>query len=210
MAITKAELLTFANAAFDASYSGSDLDEALSLLVDDLANMHVLLGEDTDQSLASGSLTLDYPSDALDTDRAIQEIVLTSSSNVQQKPLKWLPGGWEGYNQCMEGYNSGVGGTPTHFVCHDREIFVYPIPNAAFTSVINYYKQHGAITGTNPTISFGDSWKKLMKFGIVYFWALMKADQSYLSVWEPRYLAEKQRMEAHIPRDMAIAGGAYL
>jgi hypothetical protein len=210
MSITKAELLSFANSAYDASYSGTDLDEALSLLVDDLANMHVLLDEDTSQSLSSGSLSLSYPSDALDTDRAIKEIVLTNASSVRQAPLKWLPGGWNAYHKCMEGYNSATGGTPTYFVCHDRTIYVYPVPNGAFTSSINYYKRHGAITGTNPTISFGDSWKKLMKYGLVYFWALMKANSEYVALWESRYLAEKERMRGHIPRDMGIAGATYL
>ncbi len=210
MAVTKAELLTFVNAGYSASYSGSDLDEALSLLVDDLANMHALLGNDATQSLASGTLSLSYPTYALPTDRAIKEIVLTNASSVRQAPLKWLPGGWDAYNRCMEGYNSSTGGTPEYFVCHDRAIYVYPVPNGAFTSSIDYYKRHGAITGTAPTIEFDDAWKKLLKYGLMYFWALMKADAQYLAVWEPRYLEERERMRTSIPRDMAISGGITL
>ena len=203
MAITKAELIAFVNAAYAGAYSGTDLDEALALVLEDLAGLHVLIGTDTTATLAAGATYFAYPDDALDTDRAVIKIVLTDAT--AWAPLKWLPGGWTEYNRLMEG-NSGGGAGPTHYVSFDRKIYVWPAPGEddTYTISLDYYKRHQALASG---IEFNDAWKNALKFGAAYYHALLKASAEYIALWESKYLREKDRMRMTIPRDLTVAGG---
>lgn len=203
MAITKDELLAFANTVYAGTYSGTDLDEAITLALDDLAGLHVLIGTDTDTTLTAGATSFAYPDDALHTDRAVIKVVLTDAT--AWPPLKWLPGGWTEYNRLMEGHTGG-GGSPTHYVSFARNIYVWPAPGEddTYTISLDYYKRHQSLASG---IEFNDAWKNALKFGVAYYHALLNANKEYLALWEPKYLGEKDRMRMTIPRDLTVAGG---
>ena len=203
MAITKASILTFVNAAFSAAKTGSDLDIYIQEALDDLSKMHGLKDEDTTQTLVSGTTYLDYPDDALDTDQAIITVELTDSSSVRQGSLRRLRGGWDEYIRLMRHVGSSSRTLPTHMLTHDAKIYLYPIPGAAYTSSIWYYKLHQAI---DSGVEFRDTWAKAIKYGACYYYSLLSASSEYISLWEGRFLVEKENMRRTISRELMIEG----
>lgn len=201
MAITKTEILAAINLAFEASYSDTDRDIEIQMMLDDLAKMHVLKASDATQTLVSGSFYLTYPTDALDTEQAIISVVLTDSSSVACAPLKHLPGGWQEYNYLMQSYSVSGAGEPAYMVRHDRKIYLYPDPSESYTATIWYYRRHSALA---TTMDFTDDWRNCLYFGACYFTALMGGDSEGVGIWESRYYTEKERMRMRIPREMAI------
>jgi hypothetical protein len=202
MTIAKADILSFINEAVEASYAGTDIDTKIQVALEDLSQMHCLLAEDTTQSLTSGSFYLPYPTNALNTDQAIQSVVLTGSSGATP-PLKQIPGGWDAYSQLMEVYSSASGGVSEWMVCHASRIYVYPQPDGTYPAKIWYYKFHPALA---LGIEFPNEWANALKFGTAYFIGLLGGDDNLMNRWEPRYFAEKERCRLRIPRDLSIVG----
>lgn len=208
MAVTKAQILTFASDALgmhDSPYTGTDLDVQIQAALDDLAAMHCLPATDTSQTLTSSSTYLNYPSDCLNTQQAIRSVVLTDSSAVRQAPLDWLPGGMDEYNRLMEAFSTSARSTPAYRVCDGSTIWLYPAPEAAYTVAIDYYKRHPDIA--LGTVVFPDDWKMAIFMGTVYFAHLLAGDEPGINLWEPRYFEKKERCRISIPRETTIRGG---
>jgi len=201
MAILKADILAFVNEALEAAYSGTDLDVAIQLALDDLAAMHVLKDEDTSQSATLATYSLDYPTDALGTEQAIISVVLTSSAGVRGAPLRHLPGGWRAYNELMEAFSASSGSVPAYKVCHDRKIWLYPAPDGTYTADIWYYKNAQAVA---LDIEFDDEWGKAVKYGSAYFKALLQNSVNLLNLWRPLYMEEREACRLRIPRDVML------
>lgn len=199
--ITKADILEVVNEAFAQSYSGSNLDVPIKMALDDLSRMHVLKAEDTTQTLTSSSDYLTYPSDALYTDQAIISVVLTDSNGNRQNPLYRLRGGWTRYNEMMSYANASSRSYPAYMVTKDRKIYLWPPPSGNYTSSIWYYKLHQDI---DSGVEFDDEWKNAICYGTIFFKAKLMASSEYLSLWQPEYLQEKERMRISIPRDLSM------
>lgn len=203
MSITKANLLSFANVALDAEYSGTQLDEAIKLVLDDLSKLHALLAEDTSQSLVTDDRYLEYPSDALETDQAIKSVTLTGTGNVLYDSLRYLPGGWDAYQSLMEYHNTANNGVPRYRVIHDKRMYLWPPPDGAYSASIWYYKLHQDIS---LGIEFDDNWATAIKYGTVSFWAMLKSSADLMAIWEPRYREERERCRLRVPRETEIEG----
>jgi hypothetical protein len=203
MSILKSEILAFVNEALEAAYSGTDLDVAIQLALDDLAALHVLRAEDTSQSATLATFSLNYPTAALDTEQAILSVVLTDSSGVRGAPLKHLPGGWRAYNELMEAFSTASGSTPAYKVCHDRKIWLYPAPDGTYTSSLWYFKRAQALASG---IELEDTWRTCIYFGAAYFKALLMHEVNLLNTWGPQYANEKSQMRLTIQRDSMMEG----
>ena len=199
MAITKSGILAFVNAAFQETCSGTDLDIQIKLCVDDLAEMHVLDGEDATQTLSDLSTYLEYPSDCLDTAQSILSITLTDSSGVRHRPLVRLPGGWDKYQRLMRSVTTGS--TPLYWVPRSRRIYIYPMSGGSYTTSIWYYRRHQAI---GSGFEFDDTWEKAIFFGTAYYTALLKQWESLINIWLPQYQSEKEERRLGIPRDLQM------
>ena len=200
MAILKADILSYVNAAFATALT--DIDLYIQLALDDLSKMHCLVDQDTSQTLADGDEYLDYPSDALDTDQSIISVELTDSSSVRQGSLRRLRGGWDEYIRLMK-RSSICTGLPGWMVTHDLKIYVLPTAGASYTSEIHYYKLHQAV---DSGVEFRDDWATAIKLGTAYQYALLSGSAEYLALYEGRYLVERENMRRTISRELMIEG----
>ena len=203
MAILKAEIIAYVNAALGKSYSGSDLDIQIKAALDDLANMHVLTGTDTSQTLANGDTYLTYPSDSLETKQAIRSIKLTDSNSLQLAPLKQLRGGYKEYLRLMESFSTASRSEPAWYAHQDGRLYLWTPPGGSYTVEIRYYKLAQAV---DSGIEFPESWRNAIYFGTIYQKALLGADSVYRDQWEPRYYGEKANCRLRIPRENEMEG----
>lgn len=203
MTISKTAIIAYVNEAMETSYSGSDLDIAIQAVLDDLSGMFSLLEEDTSQSLSSSSYYLSYPSDCLDGEVAVVDVVLTDSSSVRGEPLRHLNGGWQEYGRLMEAYTTSLRSLPKYMVRHDRKIYVWPPPDGTYTSSIWYYKLHQAV---DSGIEFPDSWRQAIYQGTVWQKALLIGRQETITQWEPKYNTQKELCRLTITRRSKIMG----
>lgn len=204
MTISKSTILSFANRGLEGSYSGTELDIEIQEALDDLAQMHVLEGQDTSQALAAGTTYLSYPSTCLDSEQAIIDVTITDDDGLQQPPLVPLPGGWAEYANLMTHYNSTQRSTPGYYVVRNRRLYVYPVPSSAYTTSIRYYRRHQALASG---IEFDDSWQQAIQYGTLYFFHLLAESQEGMAIWQPKYYEEKERRRLHIPRSPYIRNG---
>jgi hypothetical protein len=162
----------------------------ITVILGELAGMYVLDATDATQTLTVASYYLTYPTDALDSEQAIQEVVLTDSSSVQLEPLDVLARGWHEYCQLMKSFASGDRSTPTQYIAHDRKIYLYPAPNGTYTTSITYYKRHPA--GVSNIVFSGD-WDNAMRYGVVAQVCLHYGLDAAYAKWYPRYREEAER-----------------
>lgn len=158
--ITKATLLTFVNSVLNRSET--DIDVQIQTVLDDLASFRTLKAEDTTQSLTSSSLTLDYPTLALDGETSIISVVLTDSSSIVGLPLRMFKGGYRDYLRAMESFTSSGRSKPEMMAVNNRKIYLWPAPNDTYTSSIWYYKGHAQDVDN---IEYGNGWNNALRFG---------------------------------------------
>lgn len=205
MSITHAEILATVNEAFETTYAAANIANALRMALNDLSRMHVLKAEDTSQSTSTSTVYLDYPSDALNTDQAIISVQLTDSNGVDQGRLQRLRGGWREYRSQMEEFNTSHRSEPSHFVTHDRRIYLFVPPGAVYTTSIWYYRRHPELT-TDGTSVFEDEWQTAIEFGTIRYKAMLLHDRKFLNIYDPIYRDEKEQMRLQIPREPSIEG----
>lgn len=183
-----ADLVTFCNAMLARSETLAGITEDITVILGELASMYVLDANDATQTLTLASYYLTYPTNALDGEQAIQQVVLTDSSGVRMEPLDVLAQSWHEYCQLMKSFGSGDRSTPSQYIAHDRKIYLYPAPSSSYTTSIDYYKRHPAGVSS---IVFSSDWDNAMRFGVTRQVAVHFGMDAQIARWEPRYQAER-------------------
>lgn len=177
MSIAKADILTFVNGALKRSFSGTQIDVQIQSVLNKLSAKELLVGTDTDQSLASDDEYLNYPTNY----KRLISIVLNNGST-DGEPLEPIPGGYLEYLRWMEGAVST--GEPEWFTAHNSKFYVWRPANGAYTASIEFYKNHAKDLDN---IEFGDEFTDVINAGAAYKVALRYGLSRYLNIWEPEY-----------------------
>lgn len=197
LADIKAAILAVVNEALNESYSGTQLDTAIQLCLNDLSNEDLLVGTDSDQTLTSSSLSLDYPEDF----KSLISIVLINSSSVRQAPLEKLKGGHKEYRRLRDSDNAT--GEPESYSEFDDKFWLWRPSNGSYTTEIEYYRRHPQTPGA---ILFGEEFRNAIYFGTTYYKALLRKKTEYIAIWRPVYLVEKEERRAAAPAEPRICG----
>lgn len=194
MTIAKADILTEVNDNLQTALT--DIDKFIQKALDDLSEEDLLIGTDDTQTLTSGDTTLNEPTGF----RALVNIVLTiTSSSSKQSPLIGLKGGHKEYQELRHNDNST--GIPRWFSNFNGKFYLWRPANQAFTSLIEYYKDHPALSGDN--IEFGGNFKNAIYAGATFYTSVKYQRSKSISIWKPMYDDAKQkRIDSipHIPR----------
>ena len=186
----KTAIIAVVNEALNEGYSGTDLDTAIKLCLNDLTNENVLVGSDDDQTLSDEDEYLDYPTDF----KGSPLIVLINSSGVRQAPLKKLSRGHREYLELRD--NDSATGEPEWFAEFDNKFWLWRPSNGAYTTEVDYWRKHPQTPGD---ILFGEEFRNAIYFGTTYFKALLRKKTQYIGIWLPAYLAEKLERVAAAP-----------
>ena len=201
MAITKAEILAFTNSRLQRADTASSIEESIKMILRDISSYYVLEDTDTSQSLTSSSMSLDYPSDALDGEQAIKSVILTDSSSIQQAPLEYIKGGWRDYNRLLDQFVEGSRSYPSNMTIYGRTIYLWPPPSASYTVSIEYFKRHAE---TVDTIEYSEDWRNTILFGVTREVAYDNKMGDQIVLWENRYMIERDRQINLHRNDVAI------
>ncbi len=180
MAITKADILTFVNARLQENLAATDIEFEIQQCLDDMSQEDMLVGTDETQTLVSGDKTLVHPTGF----RALVNIVLKiTSSGSEQHPLLALPRGHEQYRALR--HNDDTIGIPRWFSDFNKQFFLWRPANQAFTSLIEYIKDHPQDIDA---IEFDETkFKNTVYSGCTYYTALNRKKMSYIALWRPIY-----------------------
>ena len=193
MTIAKADILTEVNDNLQTALT--DIDKFIQKVLDDLSEEDLLVGTDNTQTLVAGDKTLDEPTGF----RALVNIVLTiTSSGSEQFPLIGLKQGHTEYRKLRHNDNST--GIPRWFSNFDGLFYLWRPANQAFTSLIEYYKDHAQDVDA---IEFGDNFRNAIYAGATFYTALKYQRSNSISIWKPMYDdAKRKRIDSivHIPR----------
>ena len=184
--------------ADDSAFTGTQLHKAIQLCLNDLSNEDILAGTDNDQTLSSGDLSLNYPTDF----KSPISIVLINSSSVRQAPLEKLKGGHREYRELRD--NDSATGEPEFYSEFDNKFWLWRPSNGAFTTEIEYYRKHPQ---TPTAILFGEECRNAIYFGTTYYKALLRGMSAHIARWLPIYLAEKEERRAAAPAEPRICRG---
>lgn len=195
MAILKASIESFINVCMEDGISAASLTEAIKLCLRDLSNIGLLVGSDTSQTLSDGDLTLNIPDEYKD----VLSIQLKDDSDVFQDPLIALSGGQEEYRLLMA--DSTTTSTPEYYSEYDGAFYLYPPPDDDYTVNIEYQKYDDQ---DDTAIEFGDEFSNALKFGSLYFYAMMKSRERYVALWGPKYEAEKEIRRLNMNKQPSI------
>lgn len=194
----KSVIIAVVNDALREAYSGTQLDTAIQLCLNDLSNENLLVSTDESQSLTSGDLSINYPTDYKD----LVAITLVDSSNVEGKPLKKLPGGHKTYRELRD--NDASTGITSWFSEFDDKFWLWRPANGSYTPKIEYYRRHPQ---TPDYILFGDDFRNAIYFGAIYYKALLEKKTDYIAIWRPVYLVEKEERRLAAPEQPRITRG---
>lgn len=199
MSVLKADILTEVNDNLQTSLT--DIDKFIQKTLDDLSEEDLLVGTDTTQTLVSDDTTLDEPTGF----RALINIVLTiTSSGSEQYPLIALPRGHRQYRELR--HNDDSIGIPRWFSNFNGKFYLWRPANQAFTSVIEYYKDHPALSGDN--IEFGDNFRNAIYAGATFYTALKYSRTKAITIWGPVYQDAKQkRIDSIVQQPRFVSGG---
>ena len=202
MAITKADILTEVNDNLQTSLT--DIDKFIQKTLDDLSEEDLLVSTDSTQTLVSGGTTLSEPTGF----RALIPggIILTiTSSSSRQAPLEKLPRGQKQYNQLR--HNDSTTGIPRWFSNFNKLFFLWQPANQAFTSLIEFYKNHPTLSGETGSIEFDDNFKNAIYAGATFYASLKYARTKAISIWKPMYDDAKNKRIDSMPRQPRFVNG---
>ena len=121
-----------------------------------------LFTEDTSQSTADGTATVNKPTDAL-----YVEGVIDTTSDFEMENISWKE--YKGYTGRS---NSDSRATPREWTRRGDLIYMHPTPDAVYAITIYYYKRPAVLTGTDVT-AIGKEWDEaVLKLSVVF--GLMK------------------------------------
>lgn len=199
MAILKTDILTDANV--NLRRNESDIDVQIQKILDDLSEANLLLDTDTTQTLISGGKTLNYPTGF--RNKAI--ITLTDTGGNQGLPLRKLPGGHFEYRQQMSN-NSSVGVTEWFSEYNKQFHLIRPV-DRAYTTLIEYRKNHPALSGDTGSIEFDDMFRNAIYAGVTYQVAQKFKLRDYMGIWLPVYVDAKRKRINSVPQQPSIVFG---
>ena len=195
MAILKANIEAFINVCMEDGISAASLTEAIKLCLRDISNIGLLVGSDISQTLANGNLTLAIPAQYKD----VLSIQLTDDGGIKQDPLMAVSGGYDEYLLLMA--DSTTKSTPDYYSEYDGSFYLYPPPNGDYTVNIAYQKYDNQ---DDTAIEFGDEFSNALKFGSLYFYAMMKSRERYAALWGPKYEVEKEMRRLNMNKQPSI------
>ena len=198
MSITKANVLSYVNEQLNRSET--DIDTELQDILDDLCRGPYIEARDTSQTVAVGSTELAKPT--LCYRDMIISIVLNDGSN-DLPPLKEFPGGFKAYSDLMGDAGVVFVSNPTHWTMWRDIIYLWPTVGQSYTSVIDYYKQHGTDLDS---IEFSDDWRRAINYGVTRNVALKRKMPDMFNVYAAQYKDEKERQRRAYPGHPNIVG----
>lgn len=186
MAITKQNIITFVNDALQESFSGTDLDVAIQMCLDDMSKEDLLEASATPTALVSGGETIDHPTGY----RSLISLTLTlTDSGSEQFPLIALKGGHQEYRQLR--HNDDSTGIPRWFSSFNGKFYLWRPTNQAASVLVEYYKDHPQNVDS---IEFDETiHKNTVYSGCTYYTALTKKKMSYIQLWRPIYEDAKNK-----------------
>ena len=193
--ITKASIESFINACMEDDITDANLTEAIKMCMADISNIGLLVESDTSQTLEDEDLTLDTPNYYKD----VLNIQLTDDGDVLQDPLIALSGGHEEYRRLMA--DSVITGTPEYYSEYDGNFYLYPPPDDDYTVNIEYQKYDDQDVDD---IEFGSEFSNALKFGSLYFYAMMKSRERYVALWGGKYEVEKEMRRLNMKKQPSI------
>ena len=201
----KQDIITFYNKAFKGKLTESDdttdLDIAIQLCLNDLStSLNALVELDESQALEVGTDFISYPTDF----KELVNIVLINSNSVRGDPLIPLKNGQIEYDRLIE--SSAGGGTPEYYTEYDGGFYIYPVSSGDFDVEIKHYRYHP--TGQLTDILFDSFFADCIKFGTVFYEALLRTNPKYISIWGPVYSSEKEKCRLLLPDEPAITEGS--
>ena len=197
----KSDIIAFYNKAFKGSLASDStaLDIANQLCLNDLStSLDALVELDDSQALEVDTNFISYPTDF----KELVDIVLINSNSVRGDPLIPLKNGQIEYDRLIE--NSAGTGTPEYYTEYDGGFYIYRVSNGAFDVEIKHYRHHP--TGQLTNILFDGFFTDCIKFGTVFYEALLRTNPKYISIWGPAYSSEKEKCRLLLPDEPAITG----
>ena len=183
MTITKGDILTRVNERLQMAFT--DIDTQIQEILNDLSENDLLVGTDATQTLVSGDTTLAHPTGF----RALVAITLTvTASGSAQHPLIKLKQGHKEYRGLR--HNDDTVGIPRWFSDFNDLFFLWRPPNQAFTSLIEFYKDHPQDVDN---IEFDDNYKNAINAGVAWKMALEKGRNRMIAIWGAVYADAKQK-----------------
>ena len=117
-----------------------------------------LMTEDTSQSTADGTKTLNTP-----TGTVYIEGVWDTTNDVELENI-----GWAEYKSYTGKSDSNARSKPTEWTRRDDYLYLYPTPDATYACTIYYKKKPTALTGTNTT-EIGSEWDEaILKLAVIF------------------------------------------
>ena len=190
MAILKADILTFVNEALEEDLSGTELDLAIELTLTDMSDYNLLVAQAGPESIAIGDQSITTPTGFREA--LVVQLTHTDTSKLKE-PLNKLPGGLKEYRELMAESSSNA--EPRWWTESDGTFFLYPPANAAYTGLIDFYKDHPEDADN---IEYGDEFSNCVRYGTAFHYAMLKTRERYMNIWGPKYDAEKSLRRAVI------------
>ncbi len=116
-----------------------------------------------------------------------------------EEPLIAFSDGWDGYQRAMS--ESVSKRTPEFYVENNGKVYVYPPSDTDYGVLLEYQKYDDQ---DDTVIEFGDEFSNALKFGSLYFYAMMKSRERYLNIWGPKYEHEKEMRRLNMNRQPNI------
>ena len=195
--VVKADILTQVNKNLLTNEGADDIDVELQMCLDDMSEDDLLVSS-ASPAVTSGDTTIPIPTGH----RATIAITLTTEAGVERSPLEKLPGGQFQYRKLRRSSDSV--GVPTWYNEFNGFFFLWRAANQAFTSVIEFYKNHAQDVDT---IEFADNFKNTIIAGTTYYVALRLNRQSAINKWLPVYENFKKKRSDTMPRQSRIVRG---
>ncbi len=194
-------ILAFVNKALRQSYAAGNLDVAILTCLKDLANLNLLVGTETSQTLVADDTTLNYPTNF----KKMISLVLIDANSNELTPLIPLRGGHDEYRQLRDNDNSS--GDTTHYSEFNEQFFLWRPANQSYTTRIEHFRYHPKGASDINDILFKEEFENAIFFGTTYFESLLIKNAEGSVRWGPTYGAEKQLRRMSMKTDPAIING---
>jgi hypothetical protein len=193
--ITKTDIESFINDCMEDDIASTSLAEAIKLCLRDLSNIGLLQATDSSIDLDDTTIYFNIPTDC----KNIETINLTDSSGNKKEPLVAFPGGHSEYLECMA--DSTSTSTPEYYSESQGKVYLYPPSDDDYDVVVEYQKYDNQ---DPDNIEFGGEFSNALKFGSLYFYAMMKGRERYVSLWGQKYEVEKEFRRLNLKKPVYI------